>query len=65
MTERKGRELKSISPDVLRHIDRFENLNNFEKEIECSVAKPPELSPVKKKRAKIDGGTIERLRRQS
>lgn len=65
LTERTGRELKSISPDVLRHIDRFENLNNFEKEIVCSTAKPPDLSPVKKKRSKIDGGVIERLRQQT
>ena len=59
MAEQKGMDL-SLNPNILRHIDRFDNLNNFEKEIEVSEPKPEELNALQKKRSRQDGGAIHR-----
>ena len=29
--EKKGKPLKTVDPDIMHHIDRFENLNDFDK----------------------------------
>ena len=31
--EKKGKALNSFSPDILHHIERFENHNNFDKSV--------------------------------
>ena len=60
LTERKGIKLKSISPDIIKHINRFDNLNNFEKEIKVEEKEPDPLSVIQKKKARKDGGIINR-----
>ena len=36
----KDRKLTSINADLIHEIDRFENINDFSKEIEIRVKKP-------------------------
>ena len=58
LTEKKDIKLKSISPDILKHINRFDNLNNFEKKIVIEEKEPEPLTVMQLKRSRKDGGKI-------